>query len=197
MSKIAISGASSGTATFTIESPATSTNRTLTLPDNTGTMMLTNTAVAKSQLPAGSVLQVVQSIANTQQATTSQTYVDVTGLTATITPTSASSKILVFVTPNFYVSTDGNGYPQYFLQLLRTSTAIFTKRNYLYADRAANSYFELAGDGNMAYLDSPNTTSATTYKVQTKVTYGSGTVTIVYQMISDCSSTITLMEIAA
>jgi hypothetical protein len=39
MSKIAISGASTGTATFTIESPATSTNRTLTLPDNTGTLL--------------------------------------------------------------------------------------------------------------------------------------------------------------
>jgi hypothetical protein len=44
MSKIAISGASTGTATFTIESPATSTNRTLTLPDNTGTILTSGTA---------------------------------------------------------------------------------------------------------------------------------------------------------
>jgi hypothetical protein len=44
MSKIAISGASTGTATFTIESPATSTNRTLILPDNTGTILTSGTA---------------------------------------------------------------------------------------------------------------------------------------------------------
>jgi len=46
LSKIAISGASTGTATFTIESPATSTNRTLTLPDNTGTIITQNSTPA-------------------------------------------------------------------------------------------------------------------------------------------------------
>jgi hypothetical protein len=153
-------------------------------------------ALPSTVIGAGGVLQVVQGVVSTQQTTTSSSYVDVTGLTATITPTSASSKILVLVTPNFYVSTDGNGFPQYFLQLLRTSTAIFTKHNYMYADRATNSYFEMAGDGNMIYLDSPNTTSATTYKVQTKQGSGSGTVTLVYQMTS-ADSSITLMEIAA
>jgi hypothetical protein len=39
LSKVAISGAATGTATFTIESPATNTNRTLTLPDDTGTIV--------------------------------------------------------------------------------------------------------------------------------------------------------------
>jgi hypothetical protein len=46
VSKIAISGAATGTATFTIESPATSTNRTLTLPDNTGTIITTGSTFA-------------------------------------------------------------------------------------------------------------------------------------------------------
>ena len=49
MSQISITGASTGTATFTIESPATSTNRTLTLPDNTGTIL--TTATAASSIP--------------------------------------------------------------------------------------------------------------------------------------------------
>jgi hypothetical protein len=44
MSKIAISGAATGTATFTLESPATSTNRTLTIPDETGTILTSGTA---------------------------------------------------------------------------------------------------------------------------------------------------------
>jgi hypothetical protein len=46
LSKIALAGAVSGTATFTIESPATSTNRTLTLPDNTGTIITQNSTPA-------------------------------------------------------------------------------------------------------------------------------------------------------
>jgi hypothetical protein len=46
MSKISIAGAATGTATFTIESPATSTNRTLTLPDNTGTIVTQNSTPA-------------------------------------------------------------------------------------------------------------------------------------------------------
>ena len=46
MSKISITGASTGTATFTLESPATSTNRTLTLPDNTGTIITQNSTPA-------------------------------------------------------------------------------------------------------------------------------------------------------
>jgi hypothetical protein len=46
MSQISITGASTGTATFTIESPATSTNRTLTLPDNTGTIITQNSTPA-------------------------------------------------------------------------------------------------------------------------------------------------------
>jgi len=46
MSKISITGASTGSATFTIESPATSTNRTLTLPDNTGTIITQNSTPA-------------------------------------------------------------------------------------------------------------------------------------------------------
>jgi hypothetical protein len=46
MSQISITGASTGTATFTLESPATSTNRTLILPDNTGTIITQNSTPA-------------------------------------------------------------------------------------------------------------------------------------------------------
>ena len=46
MSQISIAGAATGTATFTLESPATSTNRTLTLPDNTGTIITQNSTPA-------------------------------------------------------------------------------------------------------------------------------------------------------
>jgi hypothetical protein len=61
MSKIAISGASTGTATFTIESPATSTNRTLTLPDAAGTMFnqgnILGTVSESSGVPTGAIIE--------------------------------------------------------------------------------------------------------------------------------------------
>jgi hypothetical protein len=52
MSKVAIKGASTGIGTFTIESPATNTDRTLTLPDNTGTILTTATAGVPVNGPA-------------------------------------------------------------------------------------------------------------------------------------------------
>jgi hypothetical protein len=62
LSKVAIKGASTGTATFTIESPATNTNRTLTLPDAAGTVVtdsatqtLTNKTINASQLVDASI----------------------------------------------------------------------------------------------------------------------------------------------
>ena len=57
MSNIAIKGAATGSGTFTLEAPATSTNRTLTLPDEAGTV-LTTAGVPSSAMPSGSVLRV-------------------------------------------------------------------------------------------------------------------------------------------
>jgi hypothetical protein len=59
MSKISITPNASGTGVFTISSPATNTDRTLTLPDEAGTI-ITTAGVPSSAMPAGSVLQVVQ-----------------------------------------------------------------------------------------------------------------------------------------
>jgi hypothetical protein len=57
MSLVKISGNASGTGTLTIAAPNTNTDRTLTLPDNTGTILTNATTTG---FPAGSVLQVVQ-----------------------------------------------------------------------------------------------------------------------------------------
>jgi len=64
MSKIAISGAATGTATFTIESPATSTNRTITLADATGTMVVSGTTPSLNGI-AFPATQVASADANT------------------------------------------------------------------------------------------------------------------------------------
>ena len=86
MSRIKIAPNDSGTGIFTIESPNSNTNRTITLPDNAGNFLTTGSA--------GAVVQVVNATYNTQASSTSTSYAD-TGLTASITPSSASNKVLV------------------------------------------------------------------------------------------------------
>jgi hypothetical protein len=74
MSNIAIQGAATGTGVFTLASPATNTNRTLTLPDEAGTV-LTTAGVPASAMPAGSVLQIAKGESTTQVSfATIQTY---------------------------------------------------------------------------------------------------------------------------
>ena len=107
MSKIALTPSATGTGVFTISSPATSTDRTLTLPDEAGTVLtsasslasanLTGT-VASGRMPAGSVLQVVSYLTATQGSQTITTTDSiVNSITKVITPLGANSKFLVTV----------------------------------------------------------------------------------------------------
>jgi hypothetical protein len=89
MSQVAISGNASGTGTLTIAAPNTNSNYTLTLPTNTGTIVTNKTA--------GSVLQVVSTIKQDTFSMSGASFVEITGLTATITPTTTSNKVLVQV----------------------------------------------------------------------------------------------------
>jgi hypothetical protein len=187
MSKISIAGAATGTATFTIESPATSTNRTLTLPDNTGTILTNATA--------GTVLQVIQAVqTNALILNNNNTYTDVTGLSASITPTSASNKILVLVNMARRIRAT-QAYFEYngLTNLVRNSTQIAERVINLGAGNGAGTYTELSVPGLISYLDSPNTTSSTTYKVQIRGSY----TTVDTTDACSANSTITLMEIAA
>jgi hypothetical protein len=95
MSQISITPNASGTGVFTISSPATSTNRTLVLPDEAGTVL---TSASTANFPAGSVLQVVSYLTATQGSqtiTTSDSIVN--SITKVITPLGANSKFLVTV----------------------------------------------------------------------------------------------------
>jgi hypothetical protein len=195
------SAAGSGTltlpvATDTLIGKATTdtlTNKTLTSPVLTtpalGTPasgVLTNcTGVPAAALPAGSVLQVVQGTLSTFISTTSASATD-TGLTATITPRSTSSSILVLVNGSGYSSANNTLGT---ISLVRTATTIITFNNiYAYGvvSTGVNGYI------NTAYLDSPSTTSATTYKVQWLRASGAGTI---YLNNTTSTSTIILMEI--
>ena len=208
MSKVKITGHASGSGTLTLSAPNTSSDRTITLPDATGTLLNSDGSAASltaipaanitGTLPAisganltgittGKVLQVVNAVDASETSTTSTSMVD-TGLTADITPSATSSKVLVLVGMNFGIlgSTGGIG-----SRLMRDSTNIRSmseKSDGHGAGESSSHEAWIAFD----YLDSPNTTSATTYKVQFK-TNGQ----VVYTSIDNNVSTITLIEIGA
>ena len=167
MSKISLKPASSGTATFTIEAPATNTNRVLELPNEAG-KILTDVGVPTSAMPAGSVLQVVSTYPTENFTTTSSSMVDVTGYSLSITPTSATSRILISF--GFRYGSTGssdNGY-----QILRNSTAL--PLGALSSNNLGNVNPPTAPapfmDTNLIIEDTPNTTSAVTYKLQVRRT---------------------------
>jgi hypothetical protein len=138
------------------------------------------------------VLQVVNASTAALVSNSTNTYVD-TGLSATITPQSATSKILVLVSQNGLHKSDANAGNRIDIQLLRGATAILV----VCADACfTNTAMQLAvPSATSTFLDSPATTSATTYKTQFK--NSSGTAAISVQFNNSNPSTITLMEISA
>lgn len=141
----------------------------------------------------GKVLQVVNATTATTITTTSATFVD-GGLTATITPTSATSKILVFFTQPIYVLRSAEQCAAGF-QILRNATAVNVadaEAFNVYVGSGANSA-QIRMHATVQYMDSPASTSALTYKVQWKV----GSSTLILQPGVPDTASITLMEIGA
>jgi len=178
MANLILNGSTSGSVT--LSSPAVSGTTTLTLPTTSGTLVTSNA------MPTGSVLQVVQGSTSTSVSTTNTTATD-TGLSASITPSSASNKILVIVAQNYYLQ--GGATNSGAILLLRTSTTIGTTGDYpIWVSASA----QLGGIYSISYLDSPSTTSSVTYKTRQKLRDGNEMVT---QRDSLTASTITLLEI--
>ena len=183
------------TGTDTLVGKATTdtlTNKTLVAPalGTPASGVLTNcTGVVSGALPAGSVLQVVNATCSTQTQSSSTSYAD-TGLTVSITPKFSTSKILVIANMVGMGSTSAsNGIA---LNVMRGATQIIEfEKEAAYAG-AVTVEIGVGGTG-CSYLDSPATTSATTYKVQFKRTTGAGNVFI---MLSSGTATITVMEIS-
>ena len=139
----------------------------------------------------GTVLQVVNSSYDTTVSNTSGTMAD-TGLSATITPTSSSSKILVTVCQNGFQKSAANTYAK--VILLRGSTEISIIVTPLGYNASTNT--AVSATAGITFLDSPNTTNATTYKTQFNNIDAVGTVYFQTSTSGQSVSTITLMEIA-
>ena len=163
MSKIALSPNASGTGTFTIAAPDSNTNRTLTLPDAAGEL--------ETLQRAGNVLQVL-SVTKTDTASftsvNTNAFVDSPGMSVTITPTSATSKILIMYTAAVSNSSTATVH----VRLLRNTTSI--GQGVAAGNRFGSSLILRTADtpyaleiGALAntFLDAPNTTSPVTYKL--------------------------------
>ncbi len=153
-----------------------------------------------SNSSTGRIIQVVTGTRSSVFSTTSSSFTDI-GLSASITPKESASKILIFLT--IYSSSNDN----HSQRLLRGSTVIEAGDSRGSSSRGFGGGFYCGSDADIGtmsgiFIDSPNTTSSTTYKVQTLVG-GGGTV---YYGRDDSGHTnfqhtssrqrITLMEVA-
>jgi hypothetical protein len=147
---------------------------------------------ATTQASAGNVLQVVQGSYGTEVQTTGTTFVD-TGLTASITPKFSTSKILVIVNhPECYKSAN-NTENSMKLNICRNGTQVVAFNHSLGYQASAT---RLSFSTSYTYLDSPATTSSTTYKTQFGQGEAANTTLSVQWYGSQAPSTITLLEIA-
>jgi hypothetical protein len=165
---------------------------------STGNVLTVTGGVPTWAAPAGGgkVLQVISATTSTTATSTSTTLAD-TNLTATITPTLSTSKILVLVSQQLYIErpADAAGAG---VALLRGSTNIYS----LEGSGDDSMYIRAQGAGSVnaaqifpiVYLDSPATTSATTYKTQFKVNASGATGKT---QDGNAVSSIVLMEIGA
>jgi hypothetical protein len=173
-----------------------STNQVLTVDSSTATGLKWATPAA-----GGKVLQVVEGSTTTYTTNTTKTYAD-TNLSASITPSATSSKILVIVTQQGCgVSNTSQSLGMEFI-LLRGATEIAknTDGSFGYAT-TADLQGRNGGTQALTCLDSPNTTSSTTYKTQFRLAGGGSTGSAVVQnylaTANTARSSIILMEIGA
>ena len=142
------------------------------------------------QIP-GHVIQVVYGFQETEVANTTNTFID-TGLSAIITPKSASSKILVIIGQSIWANIASlHNEPD--VRLMRNTTAVKDFLNVIYF---GGSSYNAGATVALQYLDSPSTTSAITYKTQFRNTYASDSSNKVDAQHGTATSTITLLEVA-
>ena len=146
----------------------------------------TANSVTRSYMPIGSVLQVVQGTFSTQTTMTGATAV-ATGLTATITPTSATSKIFVQV---FLPVWNTNSGANAFFSLYKNASLLQALAYFQITATAGNLF---ATPYSASYYDSPSTTSATTYSIYATTAAGA----TMGWAFGNLPCNITLMEIAA
>jgi hypothetical protein len=180
----------SGSNYTVLKAQAQGGNVTYTLPAADATlsgMFLSSNAAGTMSWVQDKVVQIVNATYSTETSSSSATYAD-TGLTATITPTSASNKVLVIV---FQTGLYKNGTDTYGKLKLKRGASDISTFETRYGSNGGTAVNGVGASG-CVYLDSPATTSATTYKTQFANNAGSG---LVFVQIDNSMSTILLVEV--
>ena len=171
---------------------------TLETANGSGTIALSNqlSGMTGASMPSGSVIQVVSVATDTATTTSSTSYVDMTNMTASITPSSTSSKILVMVSLQAAVQQTSADRARSGFKVLRNLTPVFLTATYgfgmIQVGGTTGETF-MASHPQITVLDSPSSISEQTYKVQAAIYEGN----MYFNYASDTNaSTITLMEIA-
>jgi hypothetical protein len=200
---VQITNLGAGVCTITAGTATVNTAASLALAQyESGTLDFTSTSAAIFIKGAGGaaggggkVLQVVSANVSSLTTINTTTFTD-TALSLAITPTLNTSKVLVFCVQNLYVAraSSGNGAA---IQLLRGASVIHAQAatsQSLYMSATGATGIEIMGMIPLTYLDSPATTSSTTYKIQARLntTANSGEM-----VANNAISTITLLEIGA
>jgi hypothetical protein len=141
----------------------------------------------------GKILQVVNAFHSTQVAVNSATYA-ATGLTATITPTAATSKVIVMITNpmrtwNNNIGSTNSG--QALSKLYRNGSEVHYFYEFGYLDNASVAR-DMRGNATITFIDSPATTSATTYEHYIASSNANYTV---YSCYLNLTASIILMEV--
>jgi len=162
---------------------------------STGNVLTVSGGIPTWAAPAGGgkVLQVVNASTTTQVTNATTTYAD-TNLTATITPTLNTSKVLVLVTQNGVGKNSSDASNGCNIKLLRTATTLGQITNAGWTGTALHN--NIGGVG-FSYLDSPATTSATTYKTTFANNNASNGAVVQWGSADTTVSYITLIEIGA
>jgi hypothetical protein len=166
--------------------------RTCTIPISSIVADSATATGLKWAAPAGGgkVLQVVYGSVTTGATNSTNVYAD-TGLTATITPSATNSKVLVLVAQNGTEKSAGNSGNALRMKTLRGATTIAEDSNLMLLNGAAQQVFGTSYAVNV--LDTPATTSATTYKTQFCNLFNGASVSV----NNGGLSTIVLIEIGA
>ena len=151
------------------------------------------TTYTKTEIDAfthGKILQVVQGSTSTAVSNSSNTLAS-TGLSASITPSSADSKILVSVKHNGCAKSNANATTSMDIVLIRNNVSILQP---IGAYLETNTLMSLVSDASFDLLDSPASTAAQTYRTDFRSRNADASVSVQYANVN--TSTITLMEVA-
>ena len=161
--------------------------------DGTGTIALQNqlSGMTSASMPTGAVLQVVTATTATEVSTTSTSFVALSNLTLSITPSSASSKIFLILTVPHYIGNVGYHVSSTIFRGTTSGTNLGNASWGFGSIHNGTGGGAILGNVSGNYLDSPSTTSAQTYTVGFRVNGGTG-----YAMINGQRGTLTAMEIA-